>query len=117
MEKVWVYFNVRTRLFSVRCKGKVVAHTDHIVLADARFRVSEAGRQRVLETGHKNVHAYVVGYTCDHQCLGLDGLYQARYNPKQTTTFVDVLTGEPVRSSPFVEMSVVDGRPVIGYML
>lgn len=116
MKKVWVYFNVRTRTFSVRCDGKVIDHTDHVVLCDARFRVSEAGRQRVLETGHKNVHAYIVGYLCENM-HGLVTDSHARYNPQNCENFVDCYTGQPVRSAPFVEISVKDGKPVIGYTL
>lgn len=118
MEKVWVYFNVRTKTFSVRSKGKVIAHTDEVWLCDARFKVSEAGRQRVLATGHKNVHAYVVGYLLNPATKNhFDTNACARYNPRETATFVDVGYGTPVRSSTFVHMTVKDGKPVIGYML
>lgn len=41
--------------------GLVLGHATHVGLADATFRVSEAGRQRVLRTGRKAVHAVVVG--------------------------------------------------------
>lgn len=36
-------------------------HATHLKLSDVVFRVSEAGRQRVLKEKQKNVHAYAVG--------------------------------------------------------
>jgi hypothetical protein len=65
--KVFVYFNLHKKCFSVKAlegvnKGKVVQHTDNIVLLLPKFKVSEAGRQRVLREKRKNVHAGVVGW-------------------------------------------------------
>lgn len=47
--------------YSVRQDGIVVGHSRGIDLHKCIFHVNEAGRQRVLRTGHKNVHAYVSG--------------------------------------------------------
>lgn len=43
-------------------KGRVVAHAKGVALDDARTIVSQAGRERVLREGRKNVHAYIEGY-------------------------------------------------------
>jgi len=64
--KVFVYFNLRKRCFSVKAlegmyKGRVIAHRDSLHLQDAEFKVSEKGRQRVIRERRKNVHAGVVG--------------------------------------------------------
>ena len=64
--KVYVYFNLHRKCFSIKAleganKGRVVAHRDDVLLFDATFKVSEAGRQRVLRERKKNVHAGVVG--------------------------------------------------------
>lgn len=48
-------------MFSVRQKGKVVAYTDNIVLKNCEYVVGEGGRQRVLKTRRKNVHAFIRG--------------------------------------------------------
>lgn len=40
---------------------KVVGHCTNILLEDVVCTVSESGRQRVLKTGQKNVHAYITG--------------------------------------------------------
>ena len=60
MKKIRVYYNFRKKLFSVQEKingsWKVVEHTKEIFLRNATFKVSEAGRQRVLKQKRKNVH-------------------------------------------------------------
>ncbi len=64
--KVFVYFNLRRKLFSIKAlegpmKGRVVAHRHDVLINDATFKVSEAGRQRVIRERCKNVHAGVSG--------------------------------------------------------
>ena len=41
--------------------GRVLGNPDRVIVEDAEFVVSEPGRQRVLDTRQKNVHAYVKG--------------------------------------------------------
>ncbi len=53
MLKVFCYFNLHRKCFSIKAlegpnKGRVVAHSDKVLLSDGVFKVSEAGRQRVL---------------------------------------------------------------------
>lgn len=65
--RVFVYYNLRKHLWSIKAldgpsKGRVVAHADKVLVRDATFRVSEAGRQRVIRERRKNVHAGVVGH-------------------------------------------------------
>jgi hypothetical protein len=45
----------------VNGRWKVIKHVDRIDLRDVRFKVSEAGRQRVLREKRKNVHAFIEG--------------------------------------------------------
>lgn len=64
--RVAVYFNLHRKCFSIRAmegpaKGRVVAHADDVILGRVSFRVSEAGRQRVIRERRKNVHAFVEG--------------------------------------------------------
>ena len=55
----YIYRNLHTKTFSVQYKGKVVAHPKNFIANDCIFRVSELGRQRVLEFKRKNVHAKI----------------------------------------------------------
>ena len=64
--KVFVYWNLHRDLWSLKAvdgdaRGKVIAHVQHAMLLDCSYRVSEAGRQRVIRERCKNVHAGVVG--------------------------------------------------------
>lgn len=47
--------------YSVRQGGRVVAHTRGILLSPARFVVRQAGRERAIREGRRNVHAWVRG--------------------------------------------------------
>ena len=94
---VKVYKNLHNGMFSVQQDGKVVAHVSTIDLVDVTFKVSEAGRQRVLTERKKNVHAFVVGLvvdvnavtTADTQCRGV----RVSYNPYKSGKF---LTTDPL---------------------
>ena len=64
--RVFVYYNLHKKCWSLKAlsgnqKGRVVAHGDAVELKDCEFKVSEAGRQRVLRERQKNVHAGVAG--------------------------------------------------------
>ncbi len=103
--KVFVYFNLHKKLFSIKSmegenKGKVIGHADCIILDDVTFKVSEAGRQRVLRERKKNVHAGVIGYL-NEQGIRLiiatrDLATKVTYNPYKYQSFVDAETLEPV---------------------
>jgi hypothetical protein len=111
--RVFVYRNLTRKCWSVKAldgpkKGRVIAHPVEIVLADATFKVSEAGRQRVLRQRQRNVHAGIVGTLCDAP----DSLTPAEevcYNPYRAPTFTS-RDGTPlVASVPYVYFSA-DGR-------
>ena len=56
-----VYKNLNRNCWSVRQDGIVMLHTHAIALKQCQFKVSEAGRQRVLREKRKNVHAFIKG--------------------------------------------------------
>jgi hypothetical protein len=99
--RVFVYFNLHKLLWSVRAlegpdKGRVIEHAREIFLTDCQFKVSEAGRQRVLRERQKNVHAGVVGRMGSP--VPPDATLGARvtYNPYKHATFVHADSFEPV---------------------
>lgn len=63
--RVRVFRNLTRRCLSMQARTptgwRTIAHADSVVLRDVAFRVSEAGRQRVLATGRKTVHAWAEG--------------------------------------------------------
>lgn len=91
--RVYVYFNLHKKVWSVKAldgpnKGKVIRHSSEVSLIDAQFRVSEAGRQRVLREQRKNVHAGVVGYLAPFSEIP-NNSKQLRYNPYKGPKFID----------------------------
>lgn len=85
--KVKCYFNLHKKKFSVQHNGKVILHLDKVVLLNATFKVSEAGRQRVLREERKNVHAYVIGEMQDY--FEPEGVVKdVTYNPYLYSSFV-----------------------------
>lgn len=84
--KVQVYRNLHRNCYSVRYKGKVIAHVKEITLLQANFRVSQAGRARVLKERRKNVHAYVEGVVTDnfHELI-----HHVTYNPYKAPYFFE----------------------------
>jgi len=114
--RVYVYFNLHRKCFSVKAlegehKGRVVHHADSLYLLDATFKVSQKGRERVLRTKRKNVHAGVVGTfvtTSDHTIMcdmAADPALCAHpvtYNPYKYSQFVDVGTLKPVHTAEAV---------------
>jgi hypothetical protein len=112
--KVFVYYNLHRKLWSVRAlegpnKGRVVSHEYQVFLENCTFKVSAAGNARVRREGRKNVHAGVVGHW--------DGSYpefplhccpekvQVTYNPYKHTTFVEVESEKPIHTSQFTVLS------------
>ena len=95
--KVKVYFNLHKKCFSVQHRGMVIAHRDKLILANVTFKVSQAGRARVLKTRHKNVHAYVAGnwYAQDYTHPGVP-YDRVTYNPYLYDNFVKKSDKSPV---------------------
>jgi hypothetical protein len=87
MKKVFVYWNLHKKCWSVKDMktGLVIKHTSEMVLVDCKFKVSEAGRQRVIREKRKNVHAGVVGFLTDLLPVRI-GL-PVYYNPYKQSTF------------------------------
>jgi len=109
MEPVVVYWNFHLGMFSVKQGGRVVAHVYDAVLTKARFKVSEAGRQRVLREKRKNVHATIRGLwvganrarnlieDCEH-------VENVSYNPYRGPSFIDK-EGKPVDFAEVVRLN------------
>ena len=122
--KMYTYWNLHKHTYSTMLRGKVISHRDFLVVLDATFVVRPAGHAKVLRTGVKNVHAFVVGMTNnltidDTQiaemgapvgsahigsiAAGVGGV-PISYNPKKAGHFIRLDTGEKVESASVVEM-------------
>lgn len=105
-ELVYVYFNLHKHCFSVKSMktGLVVAHTNDITLAHATFRVSEAGRLRVLREKRKNVHAGVIGFYQENSFLSTRYSKEATYNPYIYESFVEKGNLQPLHQAGAVRL-------------
>ena len=116
MKKVFVYYNLHKHKWSVKDvkTGRVIGHHYEVQLYNATFKVSEAGRARVLKEKRKDVHAGVEGYlTTDVLARKMDGTilwesqserHKVTYNPYLYDTFVTVSDKEPIHKAYFVRM-------------
>jgi len=120
--KVFVYFNLHRKLFSIKAlegnmKGRVIAHRQQVLLNDATFKVSEAGRQRVIRERRKNVHAGVSGTWFDDDDVQHAGNVFVNingsaimYNPYRYSTFVHLYGEHPITSARLVALNVSDSK-------
>lgn len=112
--RVEVYRNLQRNCWSVRdlSTGRVVAHPDSVIVADARFVVRPSGRARVLAEKRKNVHAFVRGEWVrgmikETIAIGKDSNrtpHRVSYNPYKHPYFYNVETEEAVTSSAVVHL-------------
>ena len=110
MYRVQVYYNLHKHCYSIRQSGRVIGHTDSIVLRAARFNVAPAGRDKVRATGVKNVHATVSGYVVDNPKPAIPEHFVS-YNPFKYDQFVKITSNgydgfyaDPVQTADFVAL-------------
>ena len=102
--RVDVYWNYTKKVFSIRYKGRVSGHATTVLLVGEKdqpvlFKVSEAGRERVLRETRKNVHAVVRGQLAMYKATQEGG--------GDTFVFNDALV------SAVNTMSLASGREVL----
>ncbi len=102
MMKVDLYWNVRSKLYSVRSRepgenyGRVIARVETAVIIDPVGVVSDNGRRKVIAKQSKNVHAVIRGIwvggvanQTDRQIENfIGGGIRWFYNPYKQTEFV-----------------------------
>ncbi len=89
--KYYLYRNLHTGTFSLKHRGRVIKHPTTCLMSVVEFRVSEAGRKRVLKEKRKNVHATVAAQSYDDKYTeyNLDDYEEIYYNPYKTDKFID----------------------------
>lgn len=134
--RVRIYWNLTKKVWSVQDAKtrRVIGHATRVNVRDASFKVSQAGRERVLREGVKNVHAFVVGdldaahwiETRDHPGTLMswtrgDNAYlraavrlgkRVSYNPRKASVFFDVYDDRAVFDAPMV---CLDARTVLAF--
>ena len=118
--KVAVYYNLHKHTFSLQSRnkedyGRVIGHTEYVILKNVSYVVREAGHKKVLSEKKKNVHAFVVGEIVDE--VGDDrGREQVvSYNPYNKASFFYKDSGEECSSSKYAVLRKgYNGKPIIG---
>ncbi len=93
MKPVRVYRNLHKNCLSVlhrTDKGwRLWQHVEQIELTDVKFKVSQAGRERVLREKRKNVHAFVEGNYHGKTDVTSSNLRFVKYDPYIAGHFFD----------------------------
>jgi hypothetical protein len=114
MIQVKVYWNLHKRCFSIQHRGKVIAHKNEVVIHFPEFKVSEAGRQRVLREKRKNVHGFIIGFLEDNPSnYNINDKFRVIYNPYKYISFVFMDTEESVFQADLAICKTSDGKPQI----
>ena len=120
--RVFIYFNLHRKCYSVKAlegadKGRVIAHCNSALVAGATFKVSEAGRQRVIREKRKNVHAGVVGDWLGAEGFRISYITQngsaITYNPYRYSSFVHRYGEHPIERARLVALTTHDKKPSI----
>lgn len=86
--KYYIFRNLTRNCFSVKYKGKVIAHCDTFIAKNAHTKVNKATRARVVHEKKKYVHAYVV---CESiaidECIPMHHTTELKYNPFKQSSF------------------------------
>lgn len=114
-KRVRVYFNLHRKQLSVQSKTdkgwRVWLHANKVTLEDVEFKVSEAGRQRVLREKKKNVHAFVEGNLVLGGIDKIEPRVWVSYNPyRDIGKFYEVSTQKTVDKAKF---AVIVGRQIL----
>ena len=97
-DKVFVYKNIKRNCWSIKRDGLVKQHANVGWLKDVTFKVSEAGRLRVLREGRKNVHAGLKGTLLEYTDTPVpnhpvhspqEKWHTIKYNPYDGPTFIE----------------------------
>jgi len=112
--RVFVYWNLHRGLWSVKAlegpsKGRVIDRRQALLLANVEGKVSDAGRQRVLREGKKNVHAGLVGTWSEKRYSNQTDIESAiedygdtiTYNPYKYKSFVHTVDGSKFEGSAY----------------
>ena len=120
--KCFVYWNLHKKCFSIKAldgenKGRVIAHADRIHVESCQFKVSQAGRRRVLKDKCKNVHAGIVGVVRNAAPDAAPDMVGVTYNPYKYDSFVQAdRPSVPMERASYAALNK-DTRPIVAASL
>lgn len=105
-KRVFVYYNLHKHVWSIKDlkTNLVIGHCNKVILKDVTYKVYESGRQKVLATKQKNVHAGCVGELIDIETMDEYRRVEITYNPYKYDSFVEIETKEKVYDDDLIIM-------------
>ena len=101
-------------VWSMRTKGRVVGHSEDVIILGAEFKVSESTRQRIIKANKRNVCAFVRGTLCPNGivrgplasvvCTGTR--VRVSFNPYKSGSFYVCETGQQITHADAVVFTV-----------
>jgi hypothetical protein len=96
-----------------------LAHSEDVLVKDAKLVVQPAGHRKVIETGAKDIHAFVRGTLVVDPVEARRLLHrfsrqepsQVYYNPFRVDRFVELPTWKTLETAAVVHLSEAMGRP------
>jgi len=105
-QRVRIYRNLNNGRMSLQLKvgksWKVMGHITDCIISNVIFKVSEAGRLRVIRDGCKNVHAWGEGILISQFDMGIYASIDLGYNPYANSTFVERETENAITRCSFL---------------
>jgi hypothetical protein len=95
--------------FSIRQFGKVIGHTDNVVLVKCSFHVNPSGKKKCLDTKTRNVHAYIKGYVAGIDAIKNTFKYNLFYDPFSELGF----HGQSLGNLPGAKVVFVEDRNIV----
>lgn len=117
---VEVYWNLHKRCFSIRDASTklVIAYASQVMLSSVEFKVSEAGRQRVLRERRKNVHAVVRGtWIRGARPADFTEWSPVVYNPYRAGHFAMLSHGEPIYKASHAYLETWMGKAQVSILV
>jgi|LULM01.1.fsa_nt_gb hypothetical protein len=117
-KRCFIYWNLHKKCFSIKAldgenKGRVIAHADKVHVESCQFKVSQAGRRRVLRDKCKNVHAGIVGVVRDAAPDAAPDLVGITYNPYIYDSFVQAdRPSVPIERASYASLNKNE-RPIV----
>ena len=78
----------KTCMYSIRQKGKVVAHTNQLTLKDAKFVIHRLTQERTKVSGISNSHAFIRGKINILKGGDYKKLHKVTYDPFEDDSFI-----------------------------
>lgn len=88
--KIYRNLHKKGKVYSIVQNKLVCGYTDNITLTFCNFKINQSGKNRAIQSGIRNVHAYIEGFISDVSNSELTDLYQCevKYNPFQSEGFI-----------------------------